>query len=75
MDELYAFSFTVLSSDGECAATVVIRPQVDPPKGWVRIPRELVENPAQCRSLHDLAHLWQGSVSDLFEAVRSAAAA
>jgi hypothetical protein len=75
MGELYAFSFSVLSSDGGRAATVVIRPQVDPSKGWVAVPRDLVDNPARCRSLQELAHLWQGSVSELFAAVRSAVAA
>lgn len=75
MGELYAFSFSVLSPDGGRSATVVIRPQFDPPKGWVAVPRDLVDNPTRCGSLQDLAHLWQGSVAELFAAVRFAAAA
>ena len=75
MNELHAFSFSVLSSDGRRTATVVIRPQTDPPPGWVPVPRDFVEHSGRCRTLHELAHHWQGSVPDLFAAVRSAVAA
>ncbi len=75
MGELHACTFSVTTVDGGRVATVVIRPVVDPPSAWTPVPRDLVGDPARCRRLLDLAHLWSGSVSDLFDAVRSAAAA
>ena len=75
MGQLHACTFSVTSPDGACVATVVIRPLADPPHGWTPVPRDIVSDPARCQSLLDRAHLWSGSVVELFDAVRSAAAA